>query len=103
MMITIPVQHTVPTTEKTGFGTAFGIELYKLKPICRAIGNERDMVALAHGVGNRHKVFVFHLFTGYLVFVIFLFDFQSRQSDTAAGNHGRAGGVKNVSTDGADV
>ena len=84
MMITIPVQHTVPTTEKTGFGTAFGIELYKLKPICRAIGNERDMVALAHGVGNRHKVFVFHLFTGYLVFVIFKVGIVTPQQEIMA-------------------
>lgn len=90
-------------TKKAGFGVSFGIELDALKAAAGAVGNEGNVVVFCHGVIDGNVVFVFDMLDCGGVGVVGRFRLERRQGDAAAGNHGRAHGLKNVAADWADI
>ena len=75
MLVAVPIEVARTTELEAGLCISFGVELYKLHPVACDKGHKGNVVGFGHGVGEGHKMLVFHVFDENAVFALRFFRF----------------------------
>lgn len=103
MVVAIPVEHAVPAGEEPRLGRALGVESDEFEPAAVEISDEGEVVGFGHRVVDCNVQLVIDFGADCGVVGVRRFGVEGRQGDPAARDHGRAGGVKHVAANRADV